>query len=69
MFLLFCESVTSGQCNNPTYVEVTPETLSFLDSYSGFVEEYYWVGFNSVIGLFIAGLAVGIILNQVRKLK
>jgi hypothetical protein len=69
MKLLVCDSLVDGQCVNPSTIEITQEALNYLDSYTGFVEEYYWVGFESVIGLFIAGLAVGLILKQVRMLK
>lgn len=67
--LIACESVVNDQCQNPQYIEVTEEALLYLDSYTAFVEDFYWVGFNSVLGLFVAGLGVGLILKLVRKLK
>ncbi len=67
--LLVCDSLNNGQCVNPSTIEISEAALNYLDSYTGFVEEFYWVGFESVIYLFIAGLAIGLILKQVRMLK
>ncbi len=69
MKILVCDDLINGECVNASTIEVSQESLNYLSSYTGFVEEYYWVGFESVMGLFVAGLAVGIILNVVRKLK
>lgn len=69
MQILICDSVLDGVCQNPTGIEVNPEFINLISSYQGFVEDFYWVGFNSVMGLFIAGLGIGLILNIIRKLK
>ena len=67
--LLVCDAVTNGQCDSPRYIEVDESALVYLEKYSGFVEEYYWIGFESVLSLFVVGLTIGLIINQVRKLR
>tara|TARA_B100001063_G_C16701354_1_gene522743 strand:+ start:1002 stop:1214 length:213 start_codon:yes stop_codon:yes gene_type:complete len=67
--LLVCESLDDGVCVNASTIEVSQASLDYLDQYQVFVEDYYFLGFSSVLGLFIAGLSVGIIINIVRKLK
>jgi len=69
MYLLLCGSIDAGQCNDPEYVEVSADLVTYLNQYSGFVEDFYWIGFSSVLGLFITGLGVGLILKMVRFLK
>ncbi len=69
MFLQFCDSISNNVCVNPQFIEVNESVLNYLDQYTGFSEEFYIQGFMSVITLFIAGLSIGILINQVRKLR
>lgn len=70
-----CESLDTGnQCVNPSYVDaylLPPDSAPMLELLlaGGFNEDAAMAGFLGVFTLFAAGLAVGIIVNLIRKLR
>ena len=67
--ILICDSLDNGSCVNPQLIEVSQESLDYISQYQAFNQDYYEQGFMSVMVLFVAGLAVGIIIKQIRNLR